>query len=71
MVCRSALAETWPIYSINYYPAGFNVCLPRALLGTGEPPHSGCHLAILVAVILTVAAVMMTYFYIRYFYGRY
>ena len=45
--------------------------MSRALLGTGEPPHSACHLAILVAVIFTVAAVMMTYFYIRYFYGRY
>ena len=64
-------AEDFYKEKVYYYPAGFNVCLPRALLGTGEPPHSACHLAILVAIIFTVAAVMMTYFYIRYFYGRY
>ena len=42
--------------------------LPRALIGTGKPPHSGCHLAILVAVTLIVAALIMMYFYIQFFY---
>ena len=50
----------------NTYSAEFNGCLPRALLGTGEPPHSGCHLAILVAVTIIVAAVIALYFYIQF-----
>ena len=58
-------AEDFYKEKVYYYPAGFNVCLPRALLGTGEPPHSACHLAILVAVTIIVAAVIAFYVYIQ------